>query len=183
MGKIIYALMQSLDGYIEGPGGGSEMSGPGEELHRYFNEQMRRLAMELYGRRMYEIMRVWETYDQEPGVSEVEKEFAHAWRATPKVVFSTTLTEVGPNTRLVSGDIEAAVREIKAGTEGEISVSGAGLAASLGRLGLVDEYWLYLMPTVLGGGKPFFEAGLPLKLRPIGMERLPEDVVLLKYAA
>lgn len=183
MGRIIYSLMQSLDGYITGSGDGPEMPAPGEALHRHFNDVMRRTAMELYGRRMYEIMRVWETYDQEPGVSEVEREFAHAWRATPKVVFSTTLTEVDANMRLVSNNVEAAVREIKARTEGEISVSGAGLAASLGKLGLIDEYHLYLMPMVLGGGKPFFEAGFAPQLKPVGMERLPQDVVLLKYAA
>ena len=71
---------------------------------------------------------------------------------------------------------------MKAQTEGEIDVSGARLAASLARLSLIDEYRLYLFPIVLGGGKPFFETGLSLKLRPLGSERLPQDVVLLRYA-
>ena len=155
---------------------------PQHELHQHFNEQMKKLSMELYGRRMYEVMRFWEDYDRQPGASGIGIDFARAWQATPKVVFSTTLREVGPNTRLIHGDVEGAVRSIKSEIDGEISVSGAGLAVSLGRLGLIDEYRLYVVPVVLGGGKPFFGAGLPLTLKPLGTEQLPQGVVLLRYA-
>jgi dihydrofolate reductase len=143
---------------------------------------MKRTSMELYGRRMYEVMRFWETSDATPGQPEVEIDFARAWRKTPKVVFSSTLPDVGPNARLVRDDVESVVRSLKAETDGEISVSGAGLAASLSRLRLVDEYRLYMHPLVLGGGKPYFEAGLSLNLKPLGTEQLPQGVTLLRYA-
>jgi dihydrofolate reductase len=183
MGKMIYGLLTSLDGYIEAPEGvDSRWSGPDEELHLYFNEMQRNLALDIYGRRMYEVMRVWDTYDRDPSIKAFERKFAQLWQQTPKVVVSTTLQEVGPNARLVGGDVEAAARALKAQTDGDISVSGAELAASFGRWGLIDEYQLFVYPSVVGGGKPYFAHGAPLNLKPLGTERLPNDVVLLRYA-
>jgi dihydrofolate reductase len=130
---------------------------------------------------MYEVMKYW---DAPPAESpEFEQEFARAWQGTPKVVFSTTLESVGPNARLVKekADVERTVRQLKAETNGEIEVNGAGLAANLVRFGLVDEFRLYMMPVVLGGGKPYFEAGLELELEPIGVESLPQHCTLLRF--
>lgn len=182
MAKLIYAMLTSLDGYVAAADGKLELPASGEALHRHFNEQMRRTSVELYGRGMYEVMRVWETWDRRPGATGVEMDFARAWQETPKFVFSTTLTEVGPNARLVGGNVESVVRELKSKTSGDISVSGPTLAASLGRLGLIDEYRLYVQPVVLGAGKPFFEAGLAPRLKLLGSEQLPDEVVLLRYA-
>ncbi len=182
MGTLVYGMMQSLDGRIAGPTAGPGLPPPGEALHRVFNDVMRHTAAALYGRTMYEIMRWWETYDTDPEASPVEVEFAQLWQRVPKIVVSTTLTEIGPNARLVRGDLEREIAALKATTEGRIEVAGATLAASLGRLGLIDEYRLYLHPLVLGGGKPFFAEGVPLDLRFVGSETLPEGVVLLRYA-
>jgi len=181
VGRIVYGMMQSLDGYIAGPEAGAALPPPGEALHRVFNDLMRDTAMALYGRTMYGIMRAWETYDTDPRATPVEIEFAQIWQKVPKRVVSTTLTEIGPNARLVEGDVGVEIARLKAATGGTIQVAGAGLAASLGRLGLVDEYRLYLHPLVLGGGKPFFAAGLPMQLRFLGSEKLPQDVMLLRY--
>ena len=104
MGKIVYSMLTSLDGYIEGPSGDIGLPIPEEELHRHFNEEMRRTAIALCGRRMYEAMRFWDGPERETG-GDVERDFARAWRETPKIVFSTTLREVGPNARLASGDV------------------------------------------------------------------------------
>jgi dihydrofolate reductase len=183
MGRMIYAMLTSLDGYIAGPEGGPQLPVPQRELHLYFNEVQRRSALDIYGRKMYEMMRAWETYDQGGDLREDEREFARLWRETPKVVFSTTLKKIGPNARLVTHDAEAAARAIKAETDGDIHVSGAETAARLGRHGLIDEYQLFVNPVVLGGGKPYFAAGMPLNLKPIGTERLAQDIVLLRYAA
>jgi dihydrofolate reductase len=182
MARLIYAMLTSLDGYIAGPGGGATLPVPRDELHWHFNDVMKRTSVALYGRRMYGVMRFWEDRDAKPGVTEVEADFARAWRDTPKLVFSTTLEEVGPNARLVRENVGETVKLLKAESGGDIAVSGAGLAASLSRLGLVDEYQLYLHPVVLGSGKPFFEAGMALTLKPLGVERLAQDVTLLRYA-
>ena len=181
MGRVIYGMIQSLDGYISGPEGGPQLPMFGEPLHRYFNRQMENTAAAIYGRTMYEIMQAWETWDADPESSPVEKEFAPLWRRVPKVVVSTTLKAVGPNARLVSDDVEAELRRLKAETVGIIEVAGASLAASVGRMGLIDEYRLFIRPTVLGGGKPFFRPDLPLELKLAGTETLPEGTMLLTY--
>ena len=182
MARIVYGMLTSLDGYIAGPEGGPALPIPDEPLHWHFNELLKQTSVALYGRRMYEVMRYWEEADRRDGASEVQLDFARAWKKTPKVVVSTTLKEVGPNARLVKDNVGNAVKALKVEHEQDISVAGAGLAASLSRLGLIDEYRLYMHPVVLGGGKPFFEAGSSPKLKPLGSESLPQGVTLLRYA-
>jgi dihydrofolate reductase len=180
-GHIVYAFAVSVDGYIANAQGDIGLPVPEEALFRHFNEMQKRTALSLYGRNMYEVMKYWEAPAAES--SEFEQEFARAWQGTPKVVFSTTLESVGPNARLVKekADVERTVRQLKAETNGQIEVAGAGLAASLVRFGLVDEFRLYMMPVVLGGGKPYFEAGLQLELEPLGAESLPQHCTLLRF--
>ena len=179
---IFYSFAVSVDGYIASAQRGEiGLPVPEEALHRHFNEMQERTAYNLYGRSMYEVMKYW---DDPPAESPAyEQEFARAWQRTPKVVVSTTLDGVGPNARLVKdrSDVERTVRKLKAETSGEIEVNGAGLAASLIRFGLVDEFRLYVMPVVLGGGKPYFEAGLQLELEPLGVESLPQQCTLLRF--
>jgi dihydrofolate reductase len=126
-------------------------------VHRFGNEQTRQTDVNLYGRNLYETMKVWETLDQEPDTTDVEAEFAELWRATPKFVFSTTLTEVeGSNTTLCKRDVVEVAKELKAEEGPEIAVGGAGLASTLVRAGLVDEYRVCINPALAGGGTPFF---------------------------
>ncbi|TGR94754.1 dihydrofolate reductase family protein, partial [Mesorhizobium sp. M1C.F.Ca.ET.188.01.1.1] len=108
----------------------------------------------------YEAMRFWDNPERETGATEVERDFARAWRETPKIVFSTTLQQVGANARLVDDDAENTVKSLKARADGLVILGGADLAASLARAGLIDEYRLYMHPVVLGGGKPYFQSGL-----------------------
>ncbi|TGQ69269.1 MAG: dihydrofolate reductase [Mesorhizobium sp.] len=182
MARIIYSMLTSLDGYIAGPDGDIALPVPETELHQHFNDMMRQASAVLAGRLMYEVMRFWDSPDREAGATEVERDFAVAWRQTPKIVFSTTLRQVGPNARLVNGDAAAAVKSLKSQTDGLVILGGADLAASLGRAGLIDEYRLYMHPVVLGGGKPYFQSGLSLDLKPLGAESLPQGVTLLRYA-
>ena len=182
MARIVYSMMVSLDGYIAGPDGDIGLPVPEEALHQHFNDMMKQTSMELCGRRMYEAMRFWDSPERETSASEVERDFARAWQKTPKIVFSTTLRGVGPNARLMNGDAVNEGGSLKLKTEGYISVAGANLAAHLARANLIDEYRLYMHPVVLGGGKPYFQSGLSLKLMPLGTESLPQGVTLLRYA-
>ncbi len=179
--EISYGFPVSVDGYIADATGEIGLPVPEEALHRYFNDLQARTALSLYGRRMYAVMRYWDGALNNSDNPAYELEYARLWQATPKVVVSTTLEEVGPNARLLKTDVERTVRQLKAETNGRIEVGGASLAASLLRLGLVDELCLYVMPVVLGGGKPYFEAGLRRTLEPLGTESLPQGVTLLRY--
>jgi dihydrofolate reductase len=156
--RLIYSMSVSLDGYIAGPDGAIDWGAPDEELHRFHNEQVRELGAHLLGRRLYETMVYWETADQNPSASDYALEFARLWQSLPKIVFSTTLTQVEGNTRLATAGLADEVGRLKQEPGKDIAVGGAGLAASAIELGLVDEYRLFVSPVVLGAGTPFFPA-------------------------
>ena len=176
MGKLVFGMMQSLDGYVDGVADRLEFPPPGVALARHFNDHVRGLAGCLYGRRIYEIMRYWD--EDRPDSDADDRSFAAAWRALPKWVVSRTLKSVGANATLVAGSVEAFARRLKEDVAGEIDVAGPTLAASLTDLGLIDEYRLYFRPFVLGGGKPYFAGARP-PLRIIASDRVGEDAVRL----
>jgi dihydrofolate reductase len=178
MGKLVFGMMQSLDGYVAGPNGLLDLPPPGPELGRHFMEHVRGLSGCLYGRHMYEVMRYWD--EDQPEWDAQDHEFAAVWRKLPKWVVSRTLKEVGPNATLVAGDVEAFVRGLKQRTDSEVDVAGPELAGSLSDLGLIDEYRLYFRPFVLGGGKPFFSRPRP-PLRLIDTGKVGEDAVRVAY--
>jgi dihydrofolate reductase len=173
MARLVFALNQSLDGYVD-----HMAFAPDPALFRHFIDDVRGLTGTVYGRRMYETMRYWD--EDHPEWGEAERDYAAVWRSQPKWVVSRSLKSVGPNATLVKDDVEAAIRGLKAQLDGEIEVSGPELAGSLTDLGLVDEYRLYLHPIVLGGGKPFF-AGPRAQLRLVASDRIGEDVIRLTY--
>jgi dihydrofolate reductase len=158
MRKLIYSMGVSLDGYIAGAAGEIDWATPDEELHRFHNQQARETGAELYGRRLYEAMRFWETADQDPSRPQHVLEFARIWKETPKIVFSRTLERVEGDYRLVrEGAIEEVAR-LKEGSGADLAVGGAGLAATFIRAGLVDEYRPLVYPVVLGAGTPYLPA-------------------------
>ena len=173
MAKLVFGLNQSLDGYVD-----HTEFGPDAVLFQHFVDHARGLAGSLYGRRMYETMRYWD--EEQAGWSDAERAFAEAWRGQPKWVVSRTLTSVGPNATLIDGDLETAVRELKARVEGEIEVAGPELAGGLTALGLIDMYQLYVHPVVLGAGKPFFAGPRP-PLRLVDSQRIGESAIRLSY--
>lgn len=173
MATIVFEMNVSLDGYVD-----HERLHNGPALFRRWTDRVHALAGEILGRRMYETMRYWD--EDRPEWEAAEHAFAAVWRATPKWVVSRTLTTVGPNATLIADDVAAAVRALKAGCEGEMSVSGPTLAAHLDAAGLVDLWGLWLNPTVLGGGRPFFAGPRP-PLRFVDSEAVGDGVVRLTY--
>ena len=165
---VIYSMSVSLDGFIAGPDGDISWTAPDQELMGFHVQQTRQVGAHLLGRGLYEAMLPWET--PETWWSDPEApEFARIWKAIPKVVFSTTLDQVQGNARLASGDVAGEVAKLKeAPGEGVIAVGGAGLAATLIKLDLIDEYRLFVIPVVLGGGTPYF----PPRDTAIGLELL-----------
>ncbi|MBB2971539.1 dihydrofolate reductase family protein [Mesorhizobium sp. RMAD-H1] len=173
MAKLVFALNQSLDGYVD-----HMAFAPDPVLFRHFIDDVRGLAGSVYGRRMYEVMRYWD--EDRPEWDEAERDYAAAWRSQPKWVVSRSLKSVGPNAALIEDELGAAIRGLKAQLDGVIEVSGPELAGSLTELGLVDEYQIYLHPVVLGGGKPYFAGPRP-PLRLVTTDRIGEDVIRLTY--
>jgi dihydrofolate reductase len=174
MAKLVYGMNQSLDGYVDH----REIGPPDSTVFHHFIEQVRGQTGMVYGRNIYEIMRYWD--DDLPEWDAQDRDFAAVWRSRPKWVVSRSLKSVGPNATLVEGDIEAAIRRLKAELTGEIAVAGPDLAGSLTGLGLIDEYRLYLHPIVLGRGKPFFVGPRP-RLRFVASDRIGENTIRLTY--
>jgi dihydrofolate reductase len=174
MAKLVYALQQSLDGYVDH----LKLGPPGPALSCHFRELERGMTGTVYGRRTYEIMRYWE--DDQPDWDAEDLDFATVWRSQPKWVVSRSLKSVGRNATLVENDFEAVIHGLKAERAGEIAVAGTKLAGSLTDLGLIDEYRLYLRPIVLGCGTPFFAGPRP-RLRFVASELIGEDVIRLTY--
>ena len=182
---LIWSMGVSLDGFIADRAGAIDWSVPDEELHRFHNETAAATAVHLYGRRLYETMVFWETAEEDPERTEVERDFARIYKATPKLIFSTTLDSVAGRSTLAATDPVTEARRLKAEPgDGELAVGGAGLVAPLIAAGLIDEYRLFVNPVVIGGGTPFFP---PLDHR-IALELLEtrtfgSKVTFLRYAA
>jgi dihydrofolate reductase len=174
MAKLVFGMNQSLDGYVDF----TMLPVPSPKLFRHFIEQTQNQAGSIYGRGLYEIMRYWDEDQADWGAP--EREFAAAWRKSPKWVVSNSLTSVGPNATLVGEDFEATIRKLKAGHDGVFEAGGPVLARSLTDLGLIDEYHIYLHPVVVGSGPPFFAGPRP-PLRLAGSEQIDADVLRLTY--
>ena len=173
MAKLVFGMNVSLDGYVD-----HEEFAPGPSLFRHWIEHVRGLTGSVYGRRMYEVMRYFD--EDHPEWTAELREFAEAWRSQPKWVVSRSLKPVGPNATLVSDDLEAVVRGLKAQLVGEVAISGPDLARSLTELGLIDEYRLYLHPVVIGRGKPFFGGPRP-PLRLLASDLMGDGVIRVSY--
>ena len=172
MGKLTYSAICSLDGYIEDEQGKFDWAAPDDEVHAFINELERPIGTYLYGRRMYETMVAWETVDSHP--------YAEIWRAADKIVYSRTLESVASaRTRIEREFDPEAVRRLK--EQGDVSVGGPALAAEAIRAGLVDEYQLFLVPVIVGGGKRVLPDGVRLDLELLGERRFEGGVVYLRY--
>jgi dihydrofolate reductase len=156
MHKVTYSMSTSLDGYIVGPDGRFDWTAPDADVFRFWIDEIRRVDVHLMGRRLYETMLYWETADQE-AFDDAEREWAALWNPLPKVVFSTTLSAVQGNARLVSGGLAEEIERLRAEPgDGDIAIGGATLAVEAAALDLIDEYQLILYPLLVGGGIPYF---------------------------
>ncbi|MFF3375786.1 dihydrofolate reductase family protein [Streptomyces sp. NPDC002680] len=157
MRSVTYSMSVSLDGYIVDPDGGIDWTVPAPEVFRFWIDEIRDVDVHLMGRRLYETMLYWETADQNGSLDDAELEWAALWNPLPKVVFSTTLSEVQGNARLLSGGLTEEIERLRAEPgEGEIAIGGATLAAEASAAGLIDEYRTIVYPVLIGGGIPFF---------------------------
>jgi len=177
------AMSVSLDGFISGPDGEIDWHLVDDELHQHFNENLRQMSAFLDGRVSYQLMAsYWPTADADPSASAPVAEFAGIWRDMPKIVYSTTLQKADWNTTIVRELVADDVRQLKAQPGGDLALGGADLSESFRELDLIDEYWLYVHPIVLGRGKPLFRpADAQLNLQLVQTRTFGNGVVLLRY--
>jgi dihydrofolate reductase len=182
MAKLIYAAISSLDGYVADSEGNFDWGMPSDEVHRFVNDLERGIGTYLYGRRMYEVMRYWETAPTGNGETSAEQEFAEIWQDADKIIYSRSLEQVSTaRTRLEREFDPRAIRQLKADASRDIAVSGPTLAGQVLRLGLVDECHLFLSPIVVGGGTPALPDNVRLDLELLDERRFGNGVVYLHY--
>jgi len=182
MAKLIYSAIASLDGYVADETGNFDWAAPDEEVHRFVNDRERPIGIYLYGRRMYEVMRFWET---EPAVAyqpPFVQDYANIWRAADKIVYSKTLDTVPTARTRIERDFDPeAVRQLKAAAGRDISVGGPELAAQAFEAGLIDELQLSLVPILVGGGKQALPSEVHTKLELLDERRFSNGVVYVRY--
>lgn len=183
MGKLIYSMITSLDGYTKaaegdlGDGGADD-----EEVHTFIGDTFRPVRTFLYGRRMYETMVFWETAHTLPDAPPFVVQFARDWQTADKIVYSTTLDSVSSErTRIERRFDPDAVRALKAESDHDLSIDGPTLAAQAIKAGLVDEYYLFLTSTVVGGGTRFFPDGIRLELELIENRAFASGLIAARY--
>jgi dihydrofolate reductase len=182
MRKVIYSMLVSLDGFIEGPNRELDWHVIDEELHRFINDQQSEFDTYLYGRRLYEVMTYWETADQNPASPAYELEFARIWQSMPKIVFSKTLEQVQGNARLVRDNIVEEVTKLKQQPGKNMDLGGPNLASTFMQLGLIDEYRLFIQPVIVGSGTSFFPAlADKINLQLVDTHTFGSGVVYLRY--
>lgn len=182
MAKLIYSAIMSLDGYIADEQGNFDWAAPDEEVHAYVNDLERPVGTHLYGRRMYDVMAVWEQSDMLTDQSAAVRDFAKIWQAADKIVYSRTLQDVtSGRTRIERDFVPEAIRALKASAERDISIGGHELAAQAIVAGLVDECHLFLTPILVGGGTRALPDHTRVKLELIEERRFGSGVVYLHY--
>ncbi|MFW2513646.1 dihydrofolate reductase family protein [Demequina sp. SO4-13] len=182
MGRLVYSYLSSLDGYIADATGGFAWARPDEQVLGFINGVERDVSTYLYGRRIYELMTGWETDPDIATQSPQSAEFAAIWQRADKIVFSRTLNDVATQRTRIEREFDrATVQAIKDGIDGDLAVSGATLAASAFRLGLIDEVQVFVSPMLAGGGQRMFPDGLSQRLALRGERRFANGMVWLRY--
>lgn len=182
MARLVYSAIASLDGYTEDAAGTFDWAAPDDEVHAFVNDLERNIGTHLYGRRMYETMRYWESPPAEVSQSAVHRDYAAVWQRADKIVFSTTLRETTTKRTRLEPTFDAdMVRQLKAESDRDISIGGPTLAAHALGGGLVDEVNLFLHPIAVGAGKPALPVSSPLRLQLREERRFTSGVVYLRY--
>jgi dihydrofolate reductase len=180
--ELVYTAITSLDGFVADADGDFGWAAPDEEVHAFVNDLERDAGTYLYGRRMYEVMRFWETDSPEVSGSPVSADWAQLWRAADKVVFSSTLAEVETaRTRLVRRFEPDEVRRWKRAASAPLSVGGPGLAAAALAAGLVDELRWIAVPVIVGGGTRWLPAGVQAALELVDDRRFSGGAAYRAY--
>ena len=182
MGRLIYSVIGSLDGFIDDTTGSYDWAFPGDDVVAFIDDQMATVSTYLYGRRMYEEMQVWETQPDIAADSPQSERFAELWQNADKIVFSSTLSSVPTRrTRLERAFDAEAVRTLVQETAGDVTIEGPTLAAHALRAGIVDEIHRFVAPVIVGGGTPLYPQGLLLDLELVDQRRFDKGISLLRY--
>jgi dihydrofolate reductase len=188
MGKLIYLITTTLDGYVADESGNFDFTRPSEEVHAFIDDAVRSTGTFLFGRKMYETMKVWDQIPTEgtsgpmDGPSPAMNDFAKIWRAASKIVYSTSLSEVTTaDTTLERSFDPSAIQKLVTESDKDFGIGGPHLAAQAIKAGIVDEYHQFVAPVIIGGGNFWLPKGVKTKLKLVDMRKFKNGTVYLQY--
>jgi dihydrofolate reductase len=180
--NLIYSAIASLDGYVADKQGDFSWAQPDEEVHAFVNDRERPIGTYLLGRRMYEVMKVWEGDEILVDQPACMRDYAEIWRSAEKIVYSRTLDEVATSrTRLERSFEVEAVRALKNAAERDVSIGGPELAAQVLEAGLADEIQLFLVPAAVGAGNAALQLRHRISLQLQDQRSFGNGTIYLRY--
>jgi dihydrofolate reductase len=183
MGKLVYTMLISLDGYFQDRNGCFDWAEPKQDLHEYFNKMEASSELVLYGRKMYKVMTFWETVDDQEKYPEYIKDYAKIWKRKQKIVFSRTLDRVSTTKTILKNDFsQSELLGIKTSTNGIISIGGAEIASTAIKMNLVDEIYAFIFPVLIGGGRKWLDVDAVKILNLIETKQFDDGVLMVHYA-
>ncbi|HET7630030.1 MAG TPA: dihydrofolate reductase family protein [Candidatus Saccharimonadales bacterium] len=188
MGKLIYLITTSLDGYVADKNGSFDWAVPSEEVHMFVNDQLHNVGTILMGRNLYETMKVWDDIPTEgvggpmDGPSPAMNDYAQIWRDANKVVYSTSLTDISiASARLERSFDPNAVQKLVAESDKDFDIGGPNLAGQAIKANIVDEYHQIIAPVMIGEGNFWLPKDVKLKLELTGERKFENGFVHLQY--
>ncbi len=189
MGKLIYLITTSLDGFVADKNGNFEWAMPSEEVHAFVNDIVRNVGTSLLGRNMYETMKVWDTIPTEgtsgpmDGPSEAMNDYAKIWRAAKKIVYSTALSDVTIANATIERSFDpSTIQELVAESDKDFDIGGPHLAAEAIKAGIVDEYHQIIVPQLIGSGNYWLPKDVKSKLKLVDLRKFENGFVHLQYS-
>ena len=189
MGKLIYAITTSLDGFVADKNGNFEWAMPSEEVHAFVNDIVRNVGTSLLGRNMYETMKVWDIIPTEgtsglmDGPSEAMNDYAKIWRAAKKIVYSTSLSDVTIANATIERSFDpSTIQKLLAESDKDFDIGGPHLAAGAIKAGIVDEYHQIIVPQLIGSGNYWLPEGVKSKLKLVDLRKFENGFVHLQYS-
>jgi dihydrofolate reductase len=188
MGKLIYLITTSLDGFVADKNGDFEWAMPSEEVHAFVNDIVHNVGTSLLGRNMYELMKVWDTIPTEgtggpmDGPSEAMNDYAKIWRAAKKIVYSTSLSDVAIANATIERSFDpGAIQKLVTGSDKDVDIGGPHLAAEAIKAGIVDEYHQIIVPELIGSGNYWLPKDVKSKLKLVDLRKFENGFVHLQY--
>jgi len=189
MGKLIYLITTSLDGYVADKDGDFEWAMPSEEVHAFVNDIVRNVGTSLLGRNMYETMKVWDTIPTEgtsgpmDGPSEAMNDYAKIWQAAKKIVYSTALSDVTIANATIERSFDpSTIQKLVAESDKDFDIGGPHLAAEAIKAGIVDEYHQIIVPQLIGSGNYWLPKDVKSKLKLVDLRKFENGFVHLQYS-
>jgi dihydrofolate reductase len=184
MAKLIYDAFTSLDGYVADENGNFDWAELDEEIFAFINNREKQIGTYLIGRKMYEMMAVWETPDVIPHLSAAMLEFAPIWQAAEKIVYSRTLQAISAAKTRLERTFEAeGVRELKAGRPATSRWAVRRSQHMPSELALSTNITSLIAPIIAGSGNPDLPGKVRVKLALLDKRRFDNGLVHVRYRA